>query len=123
MLSGMWDLLRPGLEPVSPALVGGFFTTELPGKPSSSHLDQKAKNKISNLLVYLQAPAQPPWPQSLRTSPSESPWLLVESQGGCGQSRVLRAAQRTHLAQDGARLKATGNLDHRQVYLFLLSKL
>ena len=81
MLSGMWDLLRPGLEPVSPALAGGFFTTELPGKPSSSHLDQKAKNKISNLLVYLQAPAQPPWPQSLRSSPSESPWLLVESQG------------------------------------------
>ena len=24
----------PGVEPVSPALAGGFFTTELPGKPS-----------------------------------------------------------------------------------------
>ena len=23
----------PGIEPVSPALAGGFFTTELPGKP------------------------------------------------------------------------------------------
>ena len=30
----MWDLPGPGLEPVSPALAGGFLTTEPPGKPS-----------------------------------------------------------------------------------------
>ena len=30
----MWDLPRPGLEPVSPALAGGFLTTAPPGKPS-----------------------------------------------------------------------------------------
>ena len=30
----MWDLPRPGLEPVSPALAGGFSTTAPPGKPS-----------------------------------------------------------------------------------------
>ena len=29
---GMWDLPRPGLEPVSPALAGGFLTTAPPGK-------------------------------------------------------------------------------------------
>ena len=29
---GMRDLPGPGVEPVSPALAGGFFTTELPGK-------------------------------------------------------------------------------------------
>ena len=28
----MWDLPRPGLEPVSPALAGGFLTTVPPGK-------------------------------------------------------------------------------------------
>ena len=28
----MWDLPRPGLEPVSPALAGGFLTTAPPGK-------------------------------------------------------------------------------------------
>ena len=33
MLRGMWDLPRPGLEPVSPALAGGFLTTAPPGKP------------------------------------------------------------------------------------------
>ena len=35
-LHGMWDLPRPGLEPVSPALAGRFSTTAPPGKPSNS---------------------------------------------------------------------------------------
>ena len=30
---GMWDLPRPGLEPVSPALAGRLSTTAPPGKP------------------------------------------------------------------------------------------
>ena len=34
LLRGMWDLPGPGLEPVSPALAGGFLTTVPPGKPS-----------------------------------------------------------------------------------------
>ena len=29
----MWDLPGPGLEPVSPALAGGFLTAAPPGKP------------------------------------------------------------------------------------------
>ena len=33
LLRGTWDLPRPGLEPVSPALAGGFSTTAPPGKP------------------------------------------------------------------------------------------
>ena len=28
----MWDLPGPGIKPMSPALAGGFFTTESPGK-------------------------------------------------------------------------------------------
>ena len=32
-LCGMWDLPRPGLEPMSPALAGRFSTTAPPGKP------------------------------------------------------------------------------------------
>ena len=35
-LRGMWDLPRPGLEPVCPALAGRFPTTAPPGKPSDS---------------------------------------------------------------------------------------
>ena len=34
LLRGMWDFPRPGPEPVSPALAGGFLTTVPPGKPS-----------------------------------------------------------------------------------------
>ena len=32
-LRGMWDLPRPGLEPMSPALAGRFSTIAPPGKP------------------------------------------------------------------------------------------
>ena len=35
LLRGMWDLPRPGLEPVCPALASGFLTTAPPGKPPS----------------------------------------------------------------------------------------
>ena len=38
LLRGMWDLTRPGLEPVSPALAGRFSTTAPPGKPASTVL-------------------------------------------------------------------------------------
>ena len=37
-LHGMWDLPRPGLEPVSPALAGRFSTTAPPGKPKPLYL-------------------------------------------------------------------------------------
>ena len=33
LLCCMWNLPGPGIEPMLPALAGGFFTTEPPGKP------------------------------------------------------------------------------------------
>ena len=33
LLCGTWELPRSGIELVSPALAGGFFSTEPPGKP------------------------------------------------------------------------------------------
>ena len=42
-LRGMWDLPRPGLEPVSPALAGGFSTTAPPGKPCPNLIYVKIK--------------------------------------------------------------------------------
>ena len=38
LLRSMWDLPRPGLEPVSPALAGGFLTTAPPGRSASFFL-------------------------------------------------------------------------------------
>ena len=38
LLRGMWDLPKPGLEPMSPALAGRFSTTVPPGKPGKVFL-------------------------------------------------------------------------------------
>ena len=38
-LHSVWDLSRSGIKPVSPALVGAFFTTESPGKPLGAGVD------------------------------------------------------------------------------------
>ena len=32
LLHSMWDIPRPKVQPVSPALAGGFFITDPPGK-------------------------------------------------------------------------------------------
>ena len=32
------DITNPRIEPMSPALAGGFFTSEPPGKPSLKHM-------------------------------------------------------------------------------------
>ena len=40
LLRGTWDLPRPGLEPVSPALSGRFSTTAPPGKPTINTFKQ-----------------------------------------------------------------------------------
>ena len=44
----MWDLPRPGFEPVSPALAGGFLTTAPPGKSLTSLLTSR---KLTPLCV------------------------------------------------------------------------
>ena len=43
----MWDLPGPGLEPVSPALAGGFLTTVPPGKPEAQVLDVSSQKEFS----------------------------------------------------------------------------
>ena len=46
LLRGMWDLPRPGLEPMSPALAGRFSTTVPPGKPHQHHtLDYHSRSE------------------------------------------------------------------------------
>ena len=50
MLCGMWDLPGPGLEPVSPALAGGFLTTAPAGK---SHKWGKSCSEEAKWLVQI----------------------------------------------------------------------
>ena len=47
LLRGMWDLPRPGLEPVFPALAGRFSTTAPPGKPPANFILTKLREKAS----------------------------------------------------------------------------
>ena len=47
LVRGMWDLPRPGPEPVSPALAGRFSTTAPPGKPYSIFLTKIQSFQLS----------------------------------------------------------------------------
>ena len=40
----MWDLPGPGLEPMSPALAGGFLTIVPPGQSKFDYLDELLLN-------------------------------------------------------------------------------
>ena len=53
LLRGMWDLPRPGLEPVSPALAGGFSTTAPPGKPSGYLFAQHNDLRLIHDVAYV----------------------------------------------------------------------
>ena len=48
----MWDLPGPGIEPVSPALVGRFFTTEPPGKPEIKLLKYLSNTQFLMFYMY-----------------------------------------------------------------------
>ena len=49
LLRGVWDLPTPGMEQVSSALAGRFFTTEPPGKPEASVLNDKTFSSVQQL--------------------------------------------------------------------------
>ena len=49
----MWDLPRPGLEPMSPALAGGFLTTAPSGKPLTGKFYQTYKEELIPILLKL----------------------------------------------------------------------
>ena len=53
LLRSMWDPPGPGLEPVSPALAGGFLATAPPGKPPN--LPFKVKHFLENYNNYFLA--------------------------------------------------------------------
>ena len=51
MLRGVWDLPGPGVKPLSPALAGGFFTSEPPARPLSFSFVSTDKHAPKNVLV------------------------------------------------------------------------
>ena len=51
----MWDLPGPGIEPVSPALAGGFLTTAPPGKSQLDSLKKFFFKLIYFIYLFLAA--------------------------------------------------------------------
>ena len=52
----MWDLPGPGLEPVSPALAGGFLTTAPPGKSQNVLSNKQTKPETHHVVVITKKP-------------------------------------------------------------------
>ena len=52
-LCGMWDLPGPGIEPVSPALAGGFLTAEPQEKPCRWILNHWTTMEAQFLINYI----------------------------------------------------------------------
>jgi len=51
LLHSMWDLPRPGIEHMSPALTGRFFTTEPPGKPPKGRQNENHNLRTLTKLI------------------------------------------------------------------------
>ena len=106
----MWDLPGPGLEPVSPALAGGFSTTVPPGKYDIwfffAFLERKEEEQQGSVLAQLPC-AQPASGQySVLAEESVTP-------GCCSASQIFfRIFLPTPIAL--ASLRASGERKHEQ---------
>ena len=72
LLHSMWDLPGPGLEPMSPALAGGFLTTAPPGRFLILIFDKiydrtSHSHSISFLSFYSQTQSSQTWPETPKT--------------------------------------------------------
>ena len=83
MLCGMWDLPGPGLEPMSPALAGGFLTAALPGE--SLKLTSNCVQGPGLLIVFLLAtPLFVPFLYLFPLAQTESPSSVRGGWSGVG---------------------------------------
>ena len=74
LLRGMWDLPRPGLEPVSPALAGRSSTTEPPGKPPDCCIFNDMKVAFGIRSQPCGHDGEAPWIPMERVSHQSSRW-------------------------------------------------
>ena len=83
----MWDLPGPGLEPVSPALAGGFLTTAPPRKPK--HKVFRDKNYTCIFFFWLHCTACRIWVPQPRIELGPRQWNRVLTTGLPGNSLHL----------------------------------
>ena len=107
----MWDLPRPGLEPVSPALAGRFSTTVHQGSPEKHLLKirmMKASPFPSSSPIFLAPLVQASGVElqggcKRRVGFSSQPWLLVSddscrrSCSAAGRERLEKPPQTVHV--------------------------
>ena len=100
LLHGTWDLPGPGLEPVSPALAGGFLTTAPPGKPNwVVYKEQKFISHSSGEAGSLRSRCQQGWMRAFSQVASFSlcPHMPEGMRELCGASHDFITSQRPHL--------------------------
>ena len=89
------DLPDPGIEPTSPALVGGFFTTE-PPHLGSSLIVQSVKNLPAVQETWVRSLGQKdPLEKEMATHPSILAWRIpwTEEPGGLQPTGSQRVRQ------------------------------
>ena len=73
----MWDLPSPGIEPMTPALAGGFLTTEPPEKPILLFLLFKKSSGTTHQLLVTDLSSQFGIQSLLQFSPNLTPTGLI----------------------------------------------
>ena len=102
LLHHMWDLPRPGIEPVSLALAGRFFTTEPPGKPCLNVVRLPMPSLPVHLALHimtamkwqrhhvsLQTTEKPPWTPCQRLQRAPLLWKSLRGGPHCWQASEL----------------------------------
>ena len=93
----MWDLPGPGLDPVSPALAGGFSTTAPPGEPRLGFfLNARCASAqfVASLIMELGPVNISPWPAGMTLSFSAEGEGRTVEEKGLLWSRFSRLLQR-----------------------------
>ena len=87
LLCSMWDLPRPGLKPVSPALAGRLSTTAPPGKPPNGIFH---KTRTNNSKVCMET----------QKTPNSQSNLVKEEQGWRYHARGHQTIQQSYSNQN-----------------------
>ena len=91
------DLPDLGIKPASPALEGGFFTTEPPGKPSKGYRII-IKSLDYNAIVYRGICEMMSWGRAVLGKPTEDKCCLIWVLRGEGENTGQKRGEKTFQA-------------------------
>ena len=101
LLRGMWDLPRPGLEPVSPALAGRLSTTAPPVKPTNGIFYGTRTNHLHICMETQKTPnSQSSLEGKKRNWRNQTPWLQTILQSYSNQDNMVLAQKQKHRSME-----------------------